>query len=349
MEERYLDDPDFQIELLRKVLKFPEDLIIKIVSLNHGKALEHILTAFTVYYPKWKEYGTQDNLEIIKGYRYTDIDNYSIGFSGVALSEYECCYGTHKVKETGENLHKEFDAYCEIMSLILKYIDDRNDKAIEELLNRLFPEENEKNKEEENNMERKFNCTKEQAMAYDFIARIEERTGRRIELPRELKIINERVKKGGCEGVILTGGAGSGKLTYANLMAKELNAPVFQLSLTSDTRLEDFYLSKTFSEPIEKGGFLIIDGIEFCHESVKKMLESWFLCTLPGRKLEKPKLDVLLDIPEYIVSPNFVLVLLLDSDYWEKRTNIMSRLWFIIYPDFVVPNKIHMEGDEEQC
>ncbi len=205
-------------------------------------------------------------------------------------------------------------------------------------------------------MERKFNCTKEQAMAYDDFARIEKRTGRRIELPKELKTVNELIREGTWEGVILNGPTGSGTLAYANLMAKELNAPVFQLSLTSNTRLEDFYRSKTFSEPIEKGGFLIIDGIEFCHESVEKMLESWFLWTLPGQKLEKPKLDDLLDIPEYTMSPNFVLVLCLNSDFWELGTNMMSILWFVIYPEFVIPgdiptfvapDDIHTEGGEE--
>lgn len=135
MEERYLDDPELQVELLRKTLKLPEDLITKIVSLNYGKALEHILTVFTVYYPECKIYGWQRNSEIIERHCYTDIDNYNIDFNGM-----EIC----------ESLHKEFDAYCEIMDLILKYIHDWNNKVIEEVLNKFFREENtEKNKEEE--------------------------------------------------------------------------------------------------------------------------------------------------------------------------------------------------------
>jgi hypothetical protein len=195
-------------------------------------------------------------------------------------------------------------------------------------------------------MERKFNCTKEQAMAYDFIARIEERTGRRIELPEDLKVINEGIREGLCDGVVLVGPTGSGKLTYANLMAKKLNAPVFQLSLTSNTHLDDFYRSKTFSEPIEKGGFLIIDGMEFCHESIEEWLETWFLCTLAGQKLVKPKLDDLLDIPEYTMSPNFVLVLVLNPDYLKQRIYRMSLGWFTKYPTFAAHGKIHMEGSE---
>ena len=196
-------------------------------------------------------------------------------------------------------------------------------------------------------MERKFNCTKEQAMVYDYITKMEEKLGRRAELPEDLKIINEGIREGLCDGVVLVGPTGSGKLGYAKLMAKKLNAPVFQLSLTSNTHLEDFYRSQIFSEPIEKGGFLIIEGMEFCHRSIEEWLETWLLCTLAGQKLVKPKLDDLLDIPEYIMSPNFVLVLVLDPDYLKQRIYRMSVGWFTKYPTFAVHGKVRMERGEE--
>ncbi len=126
MDVGNISDREFQIELLRKTLELPEDLITKIVSLNYGKALEHILTVFTVYYPECKIYGLQRNSEIIERHCYTDIDNYNIDFNGM-----EIC----------EDLHKEFDAYCEIMDLILKDIDRHNKILWEEVFKRFFPEE----------------------------------------------------------------------------------------------------------------------------------------------------------------------------------------------------------------
>ena len=184
-------------------------------------------------------------------------------------------------------------------------------------------------------MERKFNCSEEQAMDYDYLTRMEKILGQHIELPKELKIINEKISKGLCNGVTLIGTTGSGRVAYANLMARELKAPTFRLSFTSETRLEDIYLSQTFSEPIEKGGFLIIDGMEFCCENVIRWLEKWFLWILPGRKLEKPKLDILVEIPEYIMSPNFVLVLILNVDHWRR-----SIKWFANYPIFAIYGNI---------
>ena len=185
-------------------------------------------------------------------------------------------------------------------------------------------------------------------MEYEYIARAEERTGRSVEFPIGLELINEKIRKGLCDGVILVGPAGSGKLTYAKLMAKKLNAPVFRLSLTSDTCLEDFYRSKTFSEPIEKGGFLIVEGMEFCQERIEWWLKEWFLWTSNGEKLKKPVLlDGPLDIPEYTMSPNFVPVLLLNPDDLSERINRISMAWHTRYQVFVVPNKIRIEGDEE--
>ena len=186
-------------------------------------------------------------------------------------------------------------------------------------------------------MKRKFNCSKEQAMQYEYIERMEKILGRRIELPKELKVINKRITEGLYHGIIIMGPAGSGKNTYADLMARELNAPVFQLSFTSGTCLDDFYRSQTFSEPIEKGGFLVIDGMEFCRENVLRQLEKWFLPTpTAGQKLEKPKLDDLLDIPEYTVSPNFILVLILNPDYLGQNYYEMSMAWVIDYPTIAV-------------
>lgn len=190
-------------------------------------------------------------------------------------------------------------------------------------------------------MERKFNCTEEQAMDYSYAARMEEMMGRHVELPEELKIVCGKISEGLCDGAILVSTKGSGGISYAKLMARELNAPIYHLSFTAGTHLDDFYRSQTFSEPIEKGGFLIIDGMEFCHESVTKWLETWFLCTLAGQKLEKPKLDDLLDIPEYTMSPNFVLILVLNPDYVNQDyyRNI-SVGWFTKYPTFAVRGDI---------
>lgn len=195
-------------------------------------------------------------------------------------------------------------------------------------------------------MERKFNITKEMAMDYNYCARMEEIFGRHVKLPKKLKIACEQITQGLCDGVILLGKAGTGRISYAKLMARELKAPVYQLSFTAGTRLDDFYRSRTFSEPIEKGGILIIEGMEFCHESVKWWLKNWFLHTHAGQKLDKPKLDDRLNIPVYTMSPNFVLILVLDLDYLRQGLSGISIAWGLRYPAYTVcddgPNLIEI-------
>lgn len=194
-------------------------------------------------------------------------------------------------------------------------------------------------------MERKFNCTEEQAMDYSYAARMEEMMGRHAELPEELKIVCGKISEGLCDGVVLVGTSGSGGVSYAKLMARELNAPIFRLSFTEGTRLDDFYMSETFREPIEKGGFLVIDGMEFCRDKVQWWLENWFICTLAGQKLEKPKLEDFFDVPVYTLSPNFVLVLVLDPNYLRRSLSRISMAWTLKYPTYVVygdPNLIEI-------
>ena len=117
-----ISDREFQIELLRSVLKLPEDLITKIVSLAYDEALEHIVEAFTVYDVKTKTFSLETDSTRIKKYYFTDIDSYNVNFNGYYLCEYDIYNSPEEAREIREILYKEFDAYCRIMDLILKYM-----------------------------------------------------------------------------------------------------------------------------------------------------------------------------------------------------------------------------------
>ena len=78
MDVGNISDREFQIELLRSVLKLPEDLITKIVGLAYEEALEHIIEVFTVYDVKTKTFSRQTDSARIKERHYTDIDSYNI-------------------------------------------------------------------------------------------------------------------------------------------------------------------------------------------------------------------------------------------------------------------------------
>ena len=116
-------DREFQIELLRSVLKLPEDLITKIVSLAYDEALEHIVDVFTVYDDKTKTFSLETDDKVIKKSCYTNVDSYNVDFNGYYLCEYDSYHSPKEAREICENLYKEFDAYCEIMDLILKHME----------------------------------------------------------------------------------------------------------------------------------------------------------------------------------------------------------------------------------
>lgn len=149
MDVGNISDREFQIELLRSVLKLPEDLITKIVGLAYEEALEHIIEVFTVYDVKTKTFSRQTDSARIKERHYTDIDSYNINFNGYDLCQYDIYNSPEEAREIREILYKEFDAYCEIMDLILKYMDHKKKMILEELMNKFFPEEDtEENKED---------------------------------------------------------------------------------------------------------------------------------------------------------------------------------------------------------
>ena len=122
MDVGNISDREFQIELLRSVLKLPEDLITKIVSLAYEEALEHIVEVFTVYDVKTKTFSLETDSTRIKKYHYTDIDSYNINFNGYYLCQYDIYNSPEEAREIREILYKEFDVYCRIMDLILKYM-----------------------------------------------------------------------------------------------------------------------------------------------------------------------------------------------------------------------------------
>lgn len=123
MDVGNISDREFQIELLRSVLKLPEDLITKIVSLAYDEALEHIVEAFTVYDVKTKTFSLETDSTRIKKYYFTDIDSYNMNFNGYYLCEYDIYNSPEEASEIREILYKEFDSYCKIMDLILKYME----------------------------------------------------------------------------------------------------------------------------------------------------------------------------------------------------------------------------------
>ena len=123
MDVGNISDREFQIELLRSVLKLPEDLITKIVSLAYDEALEHIIEVFTVYDVKTKTFSLETDSAIIKKYYYTDIDSYNVDFNGYYLCEYDIYNSPKEASEIREILYKEFDSYCKIMDLILKHME----------------------------------------------------------------------------------------------------------------------------------------------------------------------------------------------------------------------------------